>query len=498
MTVSSHEDLATLVVTVGDINDSPPVIQQSSSQLDITVPENFPLACSVATDCFVQNVSAVDQDEGPNAHFTFTITGHEGVFQINQFTGEISLAQSLDREQTPFYTVTVTATDTARNAQSVSFTITVGNLNDNSPVFTAPAYSGSVEEGVPVGTTLNLQVTAIDLDENSTVYYAKLPGPAVPFDVDDTTGRVFTTGVLDRESVGFFSFMVEADDGFLGTSSPQALVEVSINDVNDESPLFDYPVYENDVQEGSTAGSIILQVHATDRDTGPNALLEYSIIGVVADRGSAANYFEINIETGHIGLLRSVTVSASEPTNVNLTVQARDKTNPFNSNTALVVFSIIDANSNAPAFERVFYEFSVFENLPNSVVGTVVANETSTDMGVNAEITYFLPDINALFSIDQHVSSLSRVCVCVRACVRACVHVCVWLPCLSLILSLSPGLPAHVGCVCARARWQGVIRTGAAAVDRENRDTHTFRIAARDNAISPRTGFATVFETILH
>lgn len=407
----SHETTASVLVTIEDINDSPPVIQENSTQLDITVPENYHVICTLSSDCVVQNVSATDADEGQNAHFTYAIADHRGVFEIDQFTGRITLSQNLDREQTPFYVVTVTATDAALNADSVTFTITVGNVNDNPPMFSASIYSGSVEEEVPLGTPLSLRVQATDPDENSTVYYGKLPGQDVPFDVNETTGWIFTTGPLDRENSSSFRFLVEADDRQVGSLSPQAIVEITVTDINDHSPIFDSSLYQNDLNEGTMANSIIFQVHAEDMDMGLNAEIEYDIVGIITDRGLADNYFQIDSDTGHISLLRPVTVSATEPMQVNITVEARDKTDPFNSGRTLVVFNVIDNNTITPMFEQVFYEFSVLENVNDTVVGSVLATETSNDQGINAEINYILPDSTPLFTIDTELVSWMLVLV---------------------------------------------------------------------------------------
>lgn len=61
----------------------------------------------------------------------------------------------------------------------------------------------------------------------------------MPFAIDETTGELFTTVVLDRETVAFYRLMVIASDKHLAQPlSNSVLVTVLIGDINDHWPQF--------------------------------------------------------------------------------------------------------------------------------------------------------------------------------------------------------------------------------------------------------------------
>ncbi len=66
----------------------------------------------------------------------FTLTGDEGYFTIDN-SGVLSIARSLDRETTEVYNIIVQVFDRGQPQMSAqtAFTITVGDVNDQAPVF---------------------------------------------------------------------------------------------------------------------------------------------------------------------------------------------------------------------------------------------------------------------------------------------------------------------------------------------------------------------------
>lgn len=61
----------------------------------------------------------------------------------------------------------------------------------------------------------------------------------MPFAVDETSGELFTTDVLDRETVGIYRLIVIGSDKHpTQPLSSSALVTVLIGDINDHWPQF--------------------------------------------------------------------------------------------------------------------------------------------------------------------------------------------------------------------------------------------------------------------
>ena len=391
--MASNTATATLMITINDINDSPPIIDQTASDLSIDVPENQDVNSTIRT------VTAQDDDISPNNVFTFSLSGDRDFFEINQNTGIITLIRTLDRETIPTYTLTVTTVDGARNSRSVSFTITVTDANDNEPVFTMPVFIGSVHEHVDNGTLLSLFITATDLDGNSIEYSIVTPG--VPFGIIPNTGQIYTLGdttAIDREIDDFYDFLVQADDGLLRMTIPEALVEITVLDINDNNPVFTSDEYENDLFEGTQGGVVILQVHADDADIGSNADIEYSISSVTPP--SVASHFAIESTSGDISTTVDFTISTDTPPNATIEVLATDRGSSDQlTDTALVVLQLLDRNSAPPEFSMPNYNCSVVEEVENQVVCTVLAEETDVDR-VN-EITYSVVTDVMFFNINS-------------------------------------------------------------------------------------------------
>ena len=70
---------------------------------------------------------------------------------------------------------------------------------------------------------------------------------------------------------------LQACDEAVVRNCSEAEVVVNIADFNDEIPLFDLSSYRTDVCSSTAANVTIMQVAATDRDSGSNAAVTYSI-----------------------------------------------------------------------------------------------------------------------------------------------------------------------------------------------------------------------------
>lgn len=75
-------------------------------------------------------------------------------------------------------------------------------------------------------------------------------------------------GLLDFEEREWVNFTVEASDS--GTPPRTSAVPAALRlvDLNDNSPVFAQPAYSVSVPENSAPGTIVLQLNASDRDSG--------------------------------------------------------------------------------------------------------------------------------------------------------------------------------------------------------------------------------------
>jgi len=123
----------------------------------------------------VLTFEAFDSDlSRENCGFDFAIAnGNEGnAFQIEssvrflegrgfQTVGTLLLAEGLDFETKPLYNLTVVVSDRGvpQRSSSVAAVITIGDVNDNPPVFSRAEYAVSLSEGAAAGTEI-IRLTA--------------------------------------------------------------------------------------------------------------------------------------------------------------------------------------------------------------------------------------------------------------------------------------------------------------------------------------------------
>lgn len=165
--------------------------------------------------------------------------------------------------------------------------------------------------------------------------------------------------------------------------------------MNDHSPEFIRQSYHATIQENLLAGTKVLQPIATDKDTGLNAKIRFSLLGEKVER------FNINSDTGEI---TTATILDREDTSVYyMTLMAQDSsaTEPRASAVNLTI-TVTDVNDNAPQFES--SSFNV--NVPDRIkAGEFVfgANAIDIDSGENSKIIYSITGKDAnKFSINPN------------------------------------------------------------------------------------------------
>uniref|UniRef100_A0A8C5PY92 Cadherin 17 n=1 Tax=Leptobrachium leishanense TaxID=445787 RepID=A0A8C5PY92_9ANUR len=149
-----------------------------------------------------------------------------------------------------------------------------------------------------------------------------------------------STRLLDRETKNLYRLWVKTvnDEGRV-IEGPSA-VNVFVEDINDNVPIFNQSEYYGEAREKSRPGKTIIRVSATDADDPetPNAQLVYKIVYQIPD--TKIMYFQINNHSGEI----SLTLNGSQLVDVHtedsyeLTVSVSDlSVRPFSANTKVVI-----------------------------------------------------------------------------------------------------------------------------------------------------------------
>ena len=386
---ASHFDITTLNVTVLDVNDNPPQFQQNS--FTFSVLEN------ATVGMILGDIAATDADEGINALTSYSLSDAGNVFSVTA-GGKLVLSSGLDREQEPFYTLTVQAADT--NAPNMTATATVvvsvGDVNEFPPLFQQPLINTSIRENSPMGTQVaSLLATNPDNNPLTTISYTITPEQSHLFSIDALTGNLSTRVVFDFElNATTYNITVLARDTGMPPLTSTAVVLLTIEDVNEFTPLFTDSFLSASVPEGTGKGAMVTRVQATDIDRGSTGIVMYRLIGEVPD-----SPFEFNHTDGSFAV--NGTLDRESIAAYNFTIEAY---NPINgeglTSTVNLRIIVLDVNDNAPVFTEISYSAVLPSNLPagSSVLQLVAAD---ADEGVNAKVTYSITNQTELFEISQ-------------------------------------------------------------------------------------------------
>ena len=336
-------------------------------------------------------VAASDGDVGDNARITYGLSGElVPEFSIQPATGAIITTKQLDRERTSGYLLTITARDNGNPplSDTTDVEISLGDVNDNPPVFQQPMYTANVPEDALIGTSV-LQVTATDADQgfNGRVRYVLLDAESndSPFTLDATSGILRTNKLLDRELVAKYDLLVQAIDRGTPELSGAASVTVIIDDVNDSPPSFNIPPSSDRVrlfiQENSPVGSKVGDILARDPDEGVNAIVQYSIIG-----GQDAEAFTLvpRPESGLAELLTRIELDYESPRK-RYEILVRAASPPLRTD-VIVEINVVDVNDNVP----VLNDFRlVLNNFRNYFPLGPVARVPVFDADVNDQVRFY-------------------------------------------------------------------------------------------------------------
>ncbi|XP_049820796.1 fat-like cadherin-related tumor suppressor homolog isoform X5 [Aethina tumida] len=339
---------------ISDLNDNPPVF--SLPYYSVSMPED------VEIGTLVTKIHANDADIGINRKIKYIfIDSFNDHFVMQTDSGIVTLAKPLDREIRSMYNLTIQAIDqgTPQLSNIVSLIVNVQDINDNPPEFANKYYFATVPEIDAIGTeVVRVLATSKDTGVNADVYYSIIGGNEhKKFAVDNKSGVITIADMLDFERARDYFLTIQAIDGGTPPLSNVATVNITVTDCNDNAPIFTQQSYSARIKEDAQIGDKILQVIATDLDSGKNGEVTYSII-----RGDNDNQFEIEETTGYLSVAKELDREAVS--SYVIEILAKDNGVPVLSRQTLVNIEISDANDNPPVFSQENYIAFVQEDKP--------------------------------------------------------------------------------------------------------------------------------------
>ncbi|KAG5869907.1 Fat-like cadherin-related tumor suppressor-like protein, partial [Gonioctena quinquepunctata] len=356
-----------LIVNVQDINDNPPEFEKS--HYFSIIPE----IDAVGTE--IVRILATSKDIGANAEVHYSIIGgnEHKKFSMDNKTGVITVADTLDYERAKDYFLTIQAIDGGIPPLSnvATINISISDCNDNAPVFSQQSYNAKIREDAQIGDKI-LQIIATDLDsdKNGEVRYSLLKGNTHNnFQIDEKTGYVSVAAELDREKISSYVIEILAKDSGLPVLSQQSLLNIEISDANDNPPLFAMTNYTAIIQEDKPIGYSVVNFEITDQDTFPNTV-PYTFD---FRNGNEGNSFRLDQD----GILRTATKFNHKIRDTYL-LQIRVFDNgipPLYSDT-WVIIRIIEESQYPPIITPLEVTInSYMEDYPGGIIGKVFAND---------------------------------------------------------------------------------------------------------------------------
>lgn len=342
-----------------------------------------------------QKIKAKDLDEGLYGEIHYHLNGSEKQqFAIDPITGIISTRKfplpTLDHERIGNYSFYVVAVDEQGfgHASSVPVNIQVIDANDNVPRFEPSAKTVTISEESPVDFSVtSVYATDPDYKLNGKVSYSLISGADGKFEIGRNDGIIRVIGDLDREMKEHYVLNISALDGSYYPLEGFGTVNITLSDINDNTPRFEKLVYKVTISEESPIGSLLINLTANDPDYGTNSDISYSMNHPM---------FTIDPKTGSVTTTGELDREAQDT--YSFIVRVQDGGGLESSVAVNVVIS--DTNDNSPYFLSARYKTDVIDKTPvGTIVLTIVAEDK--DIHENARITYSIADEkDDLFSID--------------------------------------------------------------------------------------------------
>ncbi|XP_071547487.1 cadherin-23 isoform X5 [Panulirus ornatus] len=380
---------ATFTVIVEDTNDNDPQFRKSFYRRSVA--ENAKKGTTIVT--------VVADDVDRNRTITYSLQGPSEILSLvnlDRETGEIVVADRVDREVFSWLNFTVRAIDSGVPPRSslVDVVVQVIDENDNNPVFVNPPSNLTIREDAPPGTQVAV-VKAVDPDSDDyglVTYLLDRKSSHGNFKIDPDKGIITVASELNREELNTFNLLIEAWDnyqfGYSTGESRNAFMQlgVTVADINDEAPVFEEREGCTMITEFHEPRDTVTVVRASDDDdpASPNGRILFTIEG-----GNEKGLFDIRMTEHTAAHIFAAKPLVGQYGNYSLMVQAQDRGFPPNSVMSQINICVSDFNDHAPQFVSPSVNLTI--RVPeNATVGSLViqVRAIDEDIGINGAVRY--------------------------------------------------------------------------------------------------------------
>lgn len=410
-------------ITLNNLNDNEPLFEKVDCE--VSLPRYYRVGEQIVA------VSAIDADDMEGVQHVVIDGNSLGLFDLTPDTGLLSLKLPLhdgEAARLSFHSLQISANDGETSSKPMFVNITV--LSGSGAVFEKCVDTGvvgrmaeklllgtmppsqredhfedihsinnyfphfvdstpkviEVKEDLQVGMRI-AHLSAIDADHgfSGTLMFVISGGDVESrFMIEMDTGWLKIMEPLDREIIDQYTLNITVYD--LGTPQRSAshVLQINVLDSNDNSPNFLQNSYSVSIREDTDVGTAVIQVDATDKDSGANRIIRYSLM-------AESDHFVIDDQTGVVKV-KSPLDRELHPTII-LKVVARDQAvdEPQMVSTVSLKIVLEDINDNPPRFFPLHQRVKVREDLPLGAV-VVWLQAHDPDQGQSGQVRFSLLD----------------------------------------------------------------------------------------------------------
>ncbi|XP_073505759.1 protocadherin alpha-3-like isoform X15 [Phyllobates terribilis] len=318
-------------------------------------------------------------------------------FQVNLQNGILFVKETIDREvlcpDTPFCIIALQVI-VDKPVQMYRVDVEIEDINDNSPVFSSSVTNLLISEVKPAGSRFLLDIASDpDLGTNSVTNYELSASEYFALDFQKYINQIKSLELvvkknLDREKQSVHNLSLTAYDGGKPRLSGTTRIVVTVEDFNDNAPVFDQPFYQCSVNENAVEGTLVFKLNATDLDVGKNGEILYFLSKMVS--GEAKDSFNLDKYTGEIRLKGKIDFEAKKLYEIQ--VEAIDNGGDVQYvGHCKVLVTVVDVNDNPPEMTVTSLSVLVPENSPQGTTVAIISVHDK-DSGSNGKVHCYISE----------------------------------------------------------------------------------------------------------
>ena len=386
-----------------------------------TVPEITPLGTSVKCDL---KMGVYAHEEKSEVQFVITKGNLGDTFtasarRLKDFVFmEIKTKKTLNRENVGNYLLTVEAQDSKTNAalDTTQVNVSVTDLNDNRPIFSGRFQHVTIDEDIPLHTSVaKVVATDADIGPNGWLYFSLSIKPGFKtslFAIDPISGVITVTRSLAGRRRRSHGLLVVVRDRSLPPSRPASAknynVNVTVRPVNRYSPEIRVISQLEKITE-EISGFRYAAIRVSDQDiANAGEINKVRITSGNEDGNFRLRRSEDAVDEFEIDVVKPLD-REKLPDGLKLVLTAFDNGSPPRNGSITLHVQIEDTNDGVPTFTQSNYLARISELAPlHSSVIRVFAEDADT--GENGRVYYALTGIDSdSFKIDHGTGLITTI-----------------------------------------------------------------------------------------